>query len=137
MPEATLVDVEALAVAHLKADVDLVVALGSEANIGTELPADLPLPFVETRRLGGSLITPETARLERARLHLATWAATKPEAWDIAVAAVSAFLRAPDLPHELGVVTAADVELTPYYSPDPEDDTPRYLATIALTVHPL
>ena len=137
MPETELlVDVEALTVAHLQGDGDLVALMGGTENIGTEQRGELPLPFVEVRRIGGSLITPETARLERARLHVALWAATKPAAWDLSTATVRALLRAPDVSHELGVVTAADMELTPYWSPDPEDDTPRYLATCALTVHP-
>lgn len=137
MPETdALVDVEALAVAHLRADAELVALMGATDNIGTEIRGTLPLPFVELRRLGGNLITPETARLERCRLFVATWAATKPGSWDLAAATMQALMRMPDNVHELGVVTAVDVELTPYYSPDPEDDTPRYLATVAATVHP-
>lgn len=137
MPETMpLVDVEALIVAHLRDDADLVALMGGDDNIGTEQRALLPLPFLEIRRIGGSLVTPETAHIERARLHVATWAESKPAAWDLAARTVVALLRAPEAPHALGVVTAADMELTPYWSPDPEDDTPRYLATCALTVHP-
>lgn len=129
-----LVDVEALAVAHLLDDAAVTALVGD--GVSTELPLDAPLPRIQLFRLGGNLITQETAWLERSRLFLASWADTKAEAFDVSNAAVVSLMATPDLPHDAGVVTAADIELAPYWSPDPEDDVPRYLSTIALTVHP-
>lgn len=135
MPAITpLVDVEALAVDHLLAD-PTVTALVDD-RVSTELPHEATLPYVQLFRLGGNLITQETAWLERSRLFLASWAPTKAEAFDVSNAAIVSLMATPDVTHAAGVVTAADIELAPYWSPDPEDDQPRYLSTVALTVHP-
>jgi hypothetical protein len=137
MPETVkLVDSEALVVAHLNTDNELTALVGD--NIGTVLPPDLPLPDCQLFKLAGTIASsaPETVHFEHVRINFAAWAATKPEAYDVAATIIRAFLTLPDVPHALGTVTAADLELAPYWSPDPEDETPRYLFTLSAHVHP-
>lgn len=135
MPDtANLIDSEALVIAHLNADTDVTDVVGD--NIGTILPPDLPLPYCQIYKLAGTLVTPETAWLEHVRFNLAAWAATKPAAYEVAATVIRSFLTLPDTVHVLGVVTAAEAELTPFWSPDPSDEGPRYLATLAAYIHP-
>lgn len=131
-----LVDVEALLVALLNADADVVAQAGAD-SVGTELPPELDeeLPYLQLWRLPGSIVTDETQRLERARIQFASWGATRAAALDVARAACKALGEAPGK-HDAGIVTAVDLETTPYWSPDAETDTPRYLFVAAVYVTP-
>lgn len=133
------VNVEALAVAHLSAAGE-VLALVDEDHVSTELPADAELPYLKVDLLPGSSSTPQTAHVVRSRVQLSAWgpqgAGGKLAAWDLIAAAWAALMRADQSSHAYGVVTGTDAEVLPYWSPDPETDEPRYLAVIALFVHP-
>lgn len=135
-----LVDVESLTVGLLNIDAGVVAVAGTD-SVGTDLPPDLDeeLPYLQLWRLPGTLVTDETQRLERARLQLASWGARLPagrgDALDLARAACKALGDAVGS-HDAGVVAAVDIEVSPYWSPDPETDTPRYLFVAALFVHP-
>lgn len=126
------VDVEALAVAYLGTRAELTNIVGT--RIGSALAHSLPA--LQLSKLGGTFVDDFTGHLERARILGAAWAVTKPGANELARLACRAWLEMPDAGHALGVVTAAAIELTPYWSPDPEDATPRYLFTLALWAHP-
>jgi Protein of unknown function (DUF3168) len=130
-----LVDVEALAGNVLRADAGVTALAGD--GVSPELPPALDdeLPYLQLWRLPGATITDETQHLERARLQFAAWAANRADALDLARAACSALRDFPGV-HTEGIVTAVDLETTPYWSPDPDTDTPRYLWTAALFVHP-
>lgn len=132
-----LVDVEALLVDLLNEDAG-VIAVAGEDSVGTDLPPELDaeLPYLQLWRLPGSVIVTDlTQRLERARIQLASWAADRGDALDLARAACLALGEAEGA-YTAGVVSGVEIESTPYWSPDPETDTPRYLFTAAAYVHP-
>lgn len=132
------VNVEALVVEYLSSSAR-VLAQVDEDRVATELPGNAELPFLKVDLLPGSSSTPQTARLARARVQLSAWgpagAGGKLLAWELIAAAFADLLEAPDATHTFGVVTGADAEVMPYWSPDPETDDPRYLAVVALYVH--
>lgn len=140
MPEVRApVDVEAIAIAHLKADAAVLAAPDDlEDRVSTELPGDRVGAWVKLDRLPGSTsAAPETAHVERARLQASIWAPTKTAAFDLTALVVQALFRLPDVAvFDYGVVTGVELEVTPYWAPDPETDEPRYLFVIALFVHP-
>lgn len=134
-----LVDVEALLVGLLNEDPGVVDVAG-EDSVGTELPPELDeeLPYLQLWRLPGSIVTDETHRIERARIQLAAWGSRpngRGDALDVARAACKALGEAPGK-YDQGNVTAVDLEVSPYWSPDPETDTPRYLFVAAVYVTP-
>lgn len=131
------VDIEALVVAALKADTALDGLV--DGRVSTELPGDLDehLPHVQLWSIpGGTYVRPEPLHLERARLQVSVWATTKGSAWDTATAVVAAAATMLGT-YDLGVVTGVEVEQTPYWAPDPDTDTPRYLSTIGVFAHPI
>lgn len=132
-----LVDVEALLVGLLNEDADIIGVAG-EDSVGTDLPPELDaeLPYLQLWRLPGSiLVTDQTQRLERARIQFASWATDRGDALDLARAACRALGEAEGA-YSAGVVSGVDIESSPYWSPDPDTDTPRYLFTVAAYVHP-
>lgn len=148
MPEVRApVDTEALIVAHLKADSE-VLALIDEERVSTETPGDRAGLWVKLDRLPGSNAgTPETAHLERARVQFSifgdtrpttTEVAAKPATWDLTAAVFRSVFRLPDVAifPGYGIVTGVEAEVFPYWSPDPETDDPRYLFVAAVFVHP-
>lgn len=128
-----VVDVEALLVAELGQDA-AITALAAD-RVSTELPRDLPLPYLQLSRLPGSIVDDASMRVERARVQLSSWADNRGDALDLARAALRAIAELAGGSFEQGTVTGVDAELTPYWSPDPDTDTPRYLLTVALYVH--
>lgn len=131
----TPVNTEALAVEHLDNDADVVDLAGE--HVSTELPGNRANPWVQVTRLPGSTgATPETGRLERARLQVSIWADTKAGAWALTELVGRSLLDSPGSSNSYGVVTGAEYEVTPYWAPDPETDDPRYLFVMALFVHP-
>lgn len=134
-----LVDVEALLVAYLN-EAPSVVTVAGEDSVGTDLPPELDeeLPYLQLWRLPGSTVTDETQHLERARIQFAAWAGREDRgtALDLARAACKELGEATGKHEGFGNVTAVDLEVTPYWSPDPETDSPRYLFTAAVYVTP-
>ncbi len=130
-----LVDVEALLGNYLRADPDVTALAGT--GVSPELPPELDseLPYLQLWRLPGSTVTDETQHLERSRVQFASWAVDRADALDLARAACAA-LRDATGSYSEGIVTGVELETTPYWSPDPDTDTPRYLWTAALFVHP-
>lgn len=135
------VDLERVAVAHLLLDADLV-AFATSDGVSVELPEDLDrhrgerLPYLRLFKLPGSYVDDETAVLEAGRLQFDAWGATKAEAFDLAQLAVRALLEAQDVTHEGAVVTRVNLDATPFWSPDPETDLPRYIFTATVFAHP-
>lgn len=128
------VDGEALVVAHLKADPALD-ALGVADRISTRLPPDFTAQKrIQIERVGGLPVDPETARVERIRIQVKGFGATKEEAYDVAAAAFVSLRKAAKT-HALGVVTAVRQDLALQWSPDPETDAPRYLFGVVLYCH--
>jgi hypothetical protein len=137
LPEISeLVDVEALLVAHLSSDAGVTAIAGD--RVSTELPADFePEARIQLFRVGGAPLDQETQHVDRAVVQLNVYGASKAEAFDTARAALRALLLARSTPHELGAVTHVERLTGPTWSPDPTTDAPRYLVTMAITVHPL
>lgn len=137
MPEITeLVDVEALLVAHLSSDAG-VTAIADD-RVSTELPAGFePEARIQLFRVGGAPTEAVTHHIDRAVVQLNIYGSTKAEAFDTARAALSGLLRARSAAHPLGSVTHIERLTGPTWSPDPATDAPRYLLTVAITVHPL
>lgn len=130
----TLVDLEALVVAHLLDDAAVAAIAGD--NVLTELDANFAMPTLQVTRFPGVFTDPDTARLERGRIQVQAWADTKEEAYDLAAAAAVSLKALPDVAHALGVITAAQWEQGPWWNPDPEQDQPRYMMTLAVYAHP-
>lgn len=134
MPETrNLVDVERLLVAALRADAELA------AIVDTRVSTELPGSFVADQRLklsrvGGSDLD-GAGYLDRALVQLDAYGATKGEAFEVAATALAALFRARGA-HAGAVLTRVERVSGPAWSPDPETDIPRYLATVAVTVHP-
>lgn len=137
-----LVDVEALAVAYLEQDDDLgalVGGTGDAARISTELPAGFrPEGRLQVFAATSSELDAATHYLDRAVLQVNGYGATKAEAFDVTAEAIRALLEAPQAEHAGAVVTAAARLTGPAWNPDATTNppTPRYLASVALTVHP-
>ena len=142
MPDVRpLVDVEGLLVDYLEQDAGLgalVGGVGDAARVSTELPAGfVPEGRVKLVRIGGTPSGTDAAEhLDRAVVQLDGFGATKADAFDVIRAALVALRRAPSAAHVDAVVTSVDRISGPTWSPDPETDAPRYLLTVAVTVHP-
>lgn len=137
MPEISeLVDVEALLVAHLSSDAGVTAIAGD--RVSTELPAGFePEARIQLFRVGGAPLDQVTHHLDRAVVQLNVYGASKASAFDAAREALAGLLRARSAAHPLGAVTHVERLTGPTWSPDPATDTPRYLLTVAITVHPL
>jgi len=125
-------DIELIIVTHMRADPAL-----SAATIGTNLPDNLDdvLPFLGVFRVGGTALHPQ-GWLDRPRLQVDCYAATKQTARDTAAEALASILRAAETTHTGGVISDAVNDLGLLYQPDPDKGTPRYLFGVALTIHP-
>lgn len=128
-------NVEKIVVQHLLNDGDVTDVLGAANRVSTELPPDAALPRIRITLAGGTI--PVRGWLYTFRVSVEAWAATKDEAWDVLNAALTSLQDGLDgALVDGGVVTAADQETGATWVPDPESKTPRYLATVSLTVHP-
>ena len=138
-----LVDIEALAVDHLEQDAELAALIGGTGNaarVSTELPASHRFETrVQVFAATASEVDPATHHLDRPVLQVAGFGATKGEAFEVCAEAVRALLEAPAGSHTGAVVTAAERITGPAWAPDDttRPPTPRYLASVALTVHPV
>lgn len=124
------VDVEAIVVAHLNAELPAI-------NTSTELAGALELPLIALNRVGSTFVDRQTGRVERVRLDLDARGDGQAASFDVAQSALEVLLEANDVPvvTAYGVITAVEVELGPLRSPDPETDAERYLATVAVFAH--
>lgn len=129
-----LVDVEKLLVAVLRADA----AVGAlvAARVSTELPSSFGLEErLRLVRVGGTSLDGDSAYLDRALVDLHAFGASKRTAFVVARTSLSALSRAVGT-HPGAVVSRVERVSGPAWSPDPETDVPRYLTTVAVTVHP-
>lgn len=131
-PLHLMVDAEALVVAFLAGQADVAALVGS--RISTELPPAPTFPLVRLERIGGLTGTP--AHLDRARIQVEAWGATKGEAHTVAATVRAALFEELPGTHPLGVVTGAEEDLGLTWSPDPESDQPRYVFGVAAFIHP-
>lgn len=128
-------NVEKIVVSHLLNDDDVTDILGAGNRVSTELPPGAALPRIRIALAGGTI--PVRGWLYNVRVSVEGWGNTKDEAWDALNAALTSLQEGLDgALVDGGVVTAADQETGATWVPDPESNTPRYLATVSLTVHP-
>lgn len=142
MPEALdLVDVEGLLIDFLPYDPDLGPLVGGPgvgARISTELPASFRAEGrLQIFRVSSTAADGGTEHIERALIQVNGYGADKREAFTVTAAALRALRRAPSVAHEAAVVTDVARVTGPTWSPDPSTDVPRYLSSVAVTVHPI
>jgi hypothetical protein len=130
---APLIDGEALAVAHLKADATL------DALVGNRVSTELPAGFLAEGRLQvegehGLPVDADTSHLQRVRIQVKAFGETKEEAFDVAALAYAS-LRGAVGSHALAIVTRVTQYIGLRWSPDPETDIPRYLFGLVLYCH--
>lgn len=129
-----IVDIEQVLVAAL--GVDTALADVVDDRIGTRYEPDYDgQAAITLHRSGGTPTDPGTERLDRPIIDLAAWAPTKGEAFTAAAVAICAVVRSAGV-HDSAVITGAERISGPTWSPDPHTETPRYLITFALHVHP-
>lgn len=129
-----LVDVEALAVAH-------VAAAGTIAGdrVATTLDAyDPALPTVKLNRVGGAPVDGGTEHVDRAIVDVHAYAPDSVAAWTLAAETLAALRTMPGAEFAGAAVSAVERVTGPRWAPDPSTDPPaaRYLLTVAITVHP-
>lgn len=140
MPETrNLVDVEKLFVAYLENDAGLgplVGGAGDSARVSTELPRGFAGEArVRLLRVGGTELD-QIGHLDRALVQIEGYGPTKAAAFAVAAEALRAVKQAPGAEHAGAVVTLVERVSGPSWSPDPPTGHPRYLTTVAATVHP-
>jgi hypothetical protein len=128
-----VIDIERVVVQHLLADPDVTDLVG-ENGVSTELPPNAVLPRIRITLNGGTI--PVRGYLYASRVTVEAWADTKGDAWDVLAAAVASLENTLEGALVEGVVvTAVDQESGATWVPDPEAQTPRYLATVTVTAH--
>lgn len=129
----TPVDIEALVVAFLREDPDLLELHAGE--VSTETPAEPVLPRLRITRQGGLLDT--DGWVDRPRVVVESWAQDKATAHDLAARALAVLhFRLPAAPFESGVVTDVRVETGLAWTPDDTTSLARYTFAVVLTTHP-
>ena len=125
---------EKIVVQHLLADEALTEIIG-ENRVSTTLPEQAPLPRIRVTLAGGTIAV--RGWLYSHRIGIEAWADDKDTAWNALSAAIASLETGLDAALvEGGVVSAIDQETGIAWIPDPETQTPRYLTTVRVTVHP-
>lgn len=128
------VDVEALAAEHLRAHASIAALVG--ARVGTQLPGPPgpTWPYLTVTMVAG--VEKVADHLDESYLDVFAWADRKDDANVLIRTARAVLIEARTATHDRGVVTNVRTISPPRWLPDPIDDRPRYLCTMALTVHP-
>lgn len=138
------VDVEAIAVAVLREDAGVVAFLAeldltdAGQHVGTELPADRPLPRLQPSHAGGVAVDP-LGRINRARLTLNAWGPPgdvgKGQAFDLITVGMVALHRIAGDAFPQGVVTEVRTIGLPTWAPEDRTDLARYRGTLEVYAH--
>lgn len=134
MTTAVFADVEGAVRTWLRT-VPVVTALVS-TRVWFAVPEDSPTyPLVALSRVGGSPQGPETP-VDDARLQFDCFGRTKAEAAAVAYAVCGAVhtLRAGTALDSTAVALSGQVVLGPLFSPDPDDNSPRYIVDAVITI---
>lgn len=127
-------DVEAAVVAFLL-DQEAVTDLVGENGVSTEIPPGAALPRIRVTLGSGRLPVP--GWLYAPRITVEAWADAKGDAFALLATALHALET--DLVTaqvEQGVVTSCDMDSGILWAPDPASETPRYLGSVVITIHP-
>lgn len=134
---------EALAVAYARSHSTLITLIPSTpatspqtARVATELPPNQTLSILTISLAAGAEKDP--GHLDEYYLDLSAWAPTKTDADLLIRTARAVFMDTHLATHSRGVVSRPRTVLVPRWLPDDSVNPPkpRYLATIALTIHP-
>ncbi len=130
------VDAELVTVEYLRA-VDEIAAL-VDVRVYTESPPKPTLPHLRVSRVGGLADWP-VGHIDRPRIQIESYGATKKSAKDLSATARAAMQRIPGS-YAGAVVTAADEVSGEIWLPDPVASgipaTPRYIVVFTLVIHP-
>lgn len=142
----TLPDTEAILIGYLLTRTEVTNLIGgppaTSARIGTllDLGSDVNLPALRIRRV--STTTPVRRHLRAANIQIEAWAASEVAAQDLIETTLAVIHEDP--PGSLvgawaglGVITGVDDGIGPRPQPDPETDTPRWLASVIVYAHPI
>lgn len=132
-------DAEAIAIAYLLTRTEVTSLVGD--RLGTELNLAAPAQLPALRVGVISQTTAARRHLHVANLQVEAWSSSRIDASRIARTVVGVLTEdgAGSIigTHPgLGVVTATEEGIGPRPQPDPETQTPRFLATVLIYVHP-
>lgn len=132
-------DAEQLVSGFLRADADVVALLGDHVYTVLPVHEKLKLPFARITLVGGPATPILRPRwLVACRLQFDVWAQPKKAARTAAETIAAVLAGRLVGAHDLGAVTAVDVD-QPSYLPDSDlsdPATPRYMLQAVVTVHP-
>lgn len=131
MAEGDFPDTEAGMKAFLKADAGVSAIVGSRVFFGSPKQG-ATLPYIAFARIGGGDDASE-APIDNAVLNLSCWGRSKEEAFSVANAARKALHNIRRRTLASGVDLHGAIVDTVLWSPDPQDDTPRYIVTTRVT----
>lgn len=134
---------EQLAVAYARSHATLITLIPSTpatspqtGRVATELPPNQTLSMLTVSLAAG--IEKDQGHLDEYYLDLSAWAPTKTDADLLIRTARAVFMDAHLVSHTRGVVSNPRTVLVPRWLPDESVNPPkpRYVATVALTIHP-
>ena len=131
MAEGDFPDTEDAMKAYLKADSGVSAIVGSRVFFGSPKQG-ATLPYVVLARIGGGDDGSE-APIDNAVLNLSCWGRSKEEAFNTANAVRKALRTIRRRTLASGVNLHGAIVDTLLWSPDPQDDTPRYIVTTRVT----
>lgn len=136
MPTPVLPDVEAIAIAYLKAHAGLTTALAG-ATVAGDVPGNVgTVGALTVTRIGGSPAI--DFWLDRAVIDVNAWGTSKTHASLVIRTAIAALHDMAQTTSVRGVVTGVETVLGPQYLPD-DSRTPtlaRYVASVSVWAHP-
>ena len=133
MPIRLMPDDEPLVVDYLDSHASVTALVGT--RVGTELPPNPVFPYLTVQSVAG--VEKDPGHLDEAYVDLSAWG-TKAAAKLLIRTARAALLDAPLASHSRGIVSHARTILPPRWLPDESvtPTRPRYVCTVALTIHP-
>lgn len=127
-----LPDAELVVARYLRAHSEVALRVGM--RVYTELPPDPVWPLVRLVRIGG--VAEENGYIDRARIQVDAWAASKFEARIVAATVQAALFAAPGSVVSGAVFGEVVNDLGVTWSPDPATGQPRYLFGVRVLLHP-
>lgn len=131
MSEGDFPDTEDAMKAYLKADSGVAALVGSRVFFGSPKQG-ATLPYIVVSRVGGGDDVSE-APVDNAVLNASCWGRSKEEAFNVMNAVRRALHSIRRRTLASGVDLHGAIVDTVLWSPDPQDDTPRYIVTTRVT----
>jgi len=116
----------------LRADASVVALVGARTYVGA-LPLGAPLPALVIARVGGGMAGTDT--YDHALVQVEAWAAGGAAAESLIATVVAALGTAPEMTALTATAQLMGADLNALvWAPDPDTDTPRYIATMDIDV---